>query len=166
VTDRSRDGSGNPRSGVPQPGSRHWHATALRAGDNVATLLQPVAAGEEVAVDIGGTETRLRALEAIPLGHKIALVAIRAGDAIIKYGECVGEATLDIPSGGWVHVHNVRSRRAQPATTPPMSFDAQAYASAAASALALPIPPQSRGAVVTNLVRLHGFACEILGSDE
>jgi hypothetical protein len=166
VSDRSRDGSGKPGSGGPQPGSRRCHATALRAGDNVATLLQPVAAGEEIAVDIGGTKTRLRALEAVALGHKIALVAIRAGDAITKYGECVGEATRDIAPGGWVHVHNVRSRRAQPPTTPSMPFDARAYASAAASALALPIPPQSRDAVVTNLVRLHGFACDILRSDE
>jgi altronate dehydratase small subunit len=148
------------------PSARPWQATTLRAGDNVATLLEPVDAGEEIVVDIGGTATRVRALESIALGHKIALVPIRTRDPVTKYGECIGEATKDIPTGGWVHVHNLRSRRARTADEPSLAFDASAYASAVASALGLSIPPASRGAVAANLVRLHGLATDIFASDE
>jgi len=47
--------------------------------------------------------------EAVPAGHKYALRAIRAGEAVIKYGETIGRATKDIADGEWVHTHNLRS---------------------------------------------------------
>ena len=92
-------------------------AVALADSDNVATLLAPVAAGGEVVVDGAHGETRLRALEAIALGHKIALADLAAGERIVKYGECIGQATVPIARGAWVHVHNLRSLRAQAASS-------------------------------------------------
>jgi altronate dehydratase small subunit len=122
-------------------------------------------AGDEVVVEVAGDETKVRALDPIALGHKIALAAIRAGDAVIKYGECAGEASQDIPPGAWVHIHNLRSRRARPTDTTNV-FDAQAYANAVAAALALPIPAQSLDIVAANLARLHGLAVELLAGNE
>jgi len=90
-----------------------WHATALAQEDNVATLLQPVAAGETVRVKRTDGVIEVRANEAVALCHKIALADLKPGDAVIKYGECIGEATAPITRGSWVHIHNVRSRRAQ-----------------------------------------------------
>ena len=93
-----------------------WHATALDDGDNVATVLRPVEAGERVVVRTRNAELDIQALEPIALCHKIALTDVAAGEPIVKYGECIGEATAPIRRGAWVHIHNLRSRRAQKAS--------------------------------------------------
>ena len=38
----------------------------------------------------------------IPMGHKVALVDIPAGSAIIRYGEKIGIASTSIQAGEWV----------------------------------------------------------------
>jgi (2R)-sulfolactate sulfo-lyase subunit alpha len=53
----------------------------------------------------------VKALDAVPLGHKIALDHIRSGDTVLKYGYDVGRAVADIPKGGHVHVHNLKTKR-------------------------------------------------------
>jgi altronate dehydratase len=75
--------------------------------DNVATALETLAAGREI--DVSGQ--RLVVREAIPSGHKVALQAIAAGEAVIKYGSPIGTATLPITPGDHVHVHNLASSR-------------------------------------------------------
>lgn len=42
----------------------------------------------------------------IPFGHKAALVDIKAGESIVKYGVVIGIATENIDQGVHVHVHN------------------------------------------------------------
>ena len=42
-------------------------------------------------------------------GHKYALVDIKKGESIIKYGYPIGHATTDIKKGEHVHTHNVRT---------------------------------------------------------
>jgi (2R)-sulfolactate sulfo-lyase subunit alpha len=54
---------------------------------------------------------KLKSLDAVPLGHKIALGNIKAGDAVIKYGNDVGRAVADIGEGRHVHVHNLKTKR-------------------------------------------------------
>ena len=54
---------------------------------------------------------RLTALDAVPLGHKIALDDIKAGDAIMKYGHDVGRAVAPVGKGRHVHVHNAKTKR-------------------------------------------------------
>ena len=75
--------------------------------DNVATALEPIDAGREVRA---GTATVVAA-EAIPRGHKLAVRAIRAGEAVVKYGSPIGTASADIAAGAHVHIHNVASTR-------------------------------------------------------
>ena len=75
--------------------------------DNVATALEPLEAGRRV--DAGGRA--IVALEAIPSGHKIALVDIGVGSAVVKYGSAIGTATAAIRAGAHVHTHNVSSSR-------------------------------------------------------
>ena len=53
----------------------------------------------------------LKSLDAVPLGHKIALGSIKTGDAVIKYGNDVGRAVADIGEGRHVHVHNLKTKR-------------------------------------------------------
>ena len=45
----------------------------------------------------------------IPLGHKFAIMNIKKGDHIIKYGEVIGVATEEISEGDWIHTHNIKS---------------------------------------------------------
>lgn len=42
-------------------------------------------------------------------GHKHARVAIKAGEAVIKYGEVIGKALCDIEKGEHVHTHNLKT---------------------------------------------------------
>ncbi len=73
--------------------------------DNVAVALRPIKKGEELAV--GGH--KVKTLEEIPQGHKFALRLVAEGEPVIKYGFCIGNAKEDIPEGGWVHVHNLKT---------------------------------------------------------
>ena len=73
--------------------------------DMVAVALRPLQAGETVSY--GGGEITLA--EDPPMGHKAALREIRKGEAVIKYGYPIGEATEDIPAGAHVHTHNLHT---------------------------------------------------------
>lgn len=73
--------------------------------DNVIVALRELAAGEQVAVD--GRTVAVR--ETVPAGHKMAVCDIPRGDAVVKYGFCIGNAKEEIGAGSWVHVHNVKT---------------------------------------------------------
>ena len=77
----------------------------IHSSDSVAVALTPLSAGSVLQVD--GRAVTL--LEDIPQGHKFALVPIPAGGAVVKYGAPIGTAQTDIPAGGWVHTHNVKT---------------------------------------------------------
>lgn len=47
----------------------------------------------------------------VPLGHKVAVRAMKAGDTVLKYDHDIGEAMVDIPVGGYVHAHNIKTKR-------------------------------------------------------
>lgn len=57
------------------------------------------------------TTITLLARDAIPLGHKIALKEIGAGETVLKYGEDIGRTVAAIGQGRHVHVHNLKTRR-------------------------------------------------------
>lgn len=76
-------------------------------GDNVATALEPLEVGRELAA--GGS--RVVVQEPIPRGHKLALRSIASGESVVKYGSAIGVASKDIPAGTHVHTHNVSSTR-------------------------------------------------------
>ena len=103
-------------SSQPSDATAGWDALAIHSDDDVAVALRDIDAGETVDVRRGGTIHRMLVREAIPLGHKFALSDLSRGTAIRKYGECIGVATADIGAGSHVHVHNMASRRARPAS--------------------------------------------------
>ncbi len=43
----------------------------------------------------------------IPRGHKIARQALHPGDLVRRYGQVIGQATVEIAPGAQVHVHNL-----------------------------------------------------------
>lgn len=75
--------------------------------DNVATALRLLRQGEIVEVEIAGEAETVLPSQAIPFGHKIALVDIEAEQPVIKYGEVIGLAAEKIARGQHVHIHNV-----------------------------------------------------------
>ena len=73
--------------------------------DNVAVALHAAAKGETLKA--GDAVVTVR--EDIPQGHKIALVPLAAGEAVVKYGFPIGHATEPVEAGSWVHTHNMRT---------------------------------------------------------
>ena len=82
-------------------------ALVMDAKDNVATALCNLENGDSVKLEIGDSAVNVVLLQPIPFGHKLALKDIEQGEAIIKYGETIGQATVKIGKGEHVHVHNV-----------------------------------------------------------
>ena len=88
---------------------------ALRVDDkdNVATVFaNGVKQGDAIEVrdKRGGSET-ITACSDIPFGHKIAVSDIGQGRLIMKYGERIGIASVDISRGDYVHIHNLEAVR-------------------------------------------------------
>jgi (2R)-sulfolactate sulfo-lyase subunit alpha len=54
---------------------------------------------------------KLKAQMDVPIGHKIALVDIKKGDTVLKYGQDIGKAVANIKKGEHVHVHNLKTKR-------------------------------------------------------
>ena len=74
--------------------------TAIKVNpkDNVGIITSP--SGLPIGTElVDGTVL----IEDIPMGHKVALVDIDAGAAIIRYGEIIGNAARLIRQGGWVN---------------------------------------------------------------
>ncbi|MCR5789504.1 MAG: altronate dehydratase family protein [Lachnospiraceae bacterium] len=78
----------------------------IHPADNVAVALSDLAEGEAVSIQDNYTVT---ASERIARGHKLALSDIKKGDAIVKYGNPIAFATMDIKKGDWVHTHNAHT---------------------------------------------------------
>ena len=68
----------------------------LRAGDTIALQGKPILVVNDV-----------------PFGHKVAVLDIAEGEAILKYGVAIGVASTPIQVGNRVGVHNMHSRRFQ-----------------------------------------------------
>ena len=57
------------------------------------------------------TTMSITALDAIPLGHKVALSDLSEDDTVTKYGHDIGRAVANISKGNHVHVHNLKTKR-------------------------------------------------------
>lgn len=88
-----------------------FKAIVMKASDNVATVVETIEPGTEATLEIEGRRVTVLVVERIPFGHKFAIRDIGKGDFVVKYGESIGLATLDIGAGRHVHVHNVESSR-------------------------------------------------------
>ena len=77
----------------------------LAPGDNVAVATAGLAAGQSARMD----QSELTLLDPVPLGHKVAIRAIAAGEKVVKFGCPIGSATCSIRAGQHVHVHNLKS---------------------------------------------------------
>ena len=77
------------------------HFLVHTAKDNVGVAVVDLEPGQELlgyALD-NGAALKAKALQPIPLGHKIALKDFKVGDTVIKYGEEIGKVVAAIRAG-------------------------------------------------------------------
>ena len=78
-------------------------AIHLHPSDNLAVARVPLSVGTELRVG----EVRVVALDPIPMGHKVALQPIAAGEIVRRYGQSIGRARTAIDAGRHIHTHNL-----------------------------------------------------------
>ena len=71
----------------------------LHGADNVVIALEDLPKGAAVA--------GVALPQPVPRGHKIAAGPIAQGQNVLRYGQIIGQATMDIPAGAHVHSHNL-----------------------------------------------------------
>ncbi|MHB8469791.1 MAG: UxaA family hydrolase [Gaiellaceae bacterium] len=84
-----------------------------KRGDFVGVAVADIDAGERVVgiyIDDDST-LEIEARDPVPLGHKIAVVAVEDGSTVLEYGLPIGLATAGFAVGSHVHTHNLRSAR-------------------------------------------------------
>ena len=90
------------------------HCVLHDADDNVAVVVvEGVKAGQDMTawiMDEDRTIT-LKARQDIPIGHKVALKDLNAGDTVLKYGIDMGKVVAPIRTGEHAHVHNIKTKR-------------------------------------------------------
>lgn len=81
--------------------------------DNVGVATVDIKAGESAqGLYMDSQENcEMKALQDIPLGHKIALTDITEDASVIKYGADIGRVVAPIKAGEHVHTQNLKTRR-------------------------------------------------------
>ncbi len=85
------------------------YAVLLDPSDNVATALRDMPAATYARPD----GTVLDVPQPVRSAFKLAVEPIARDETIRKYGYPIGTATVDIPAGREVHVHNLTSTVSQ-----------------------------------------------------
>ena len=83
-------------------------------GDSVGVVvIEGVKAGDQLTGWImdQDAEIKFEAASDIPIGHKLAIKPMAAGDTVIKYGTDIGKVVADIGKGEHAHVHNIKTKR-------------------------------------------------------
>ncbi|MGI4732420.1 MAG: UxaA family hydrolase [Janthinobacterium lividum] len=77
----------------------------LHPDDNVLVVTAALAPGDLLTVD----GVAIVAASALPVGHKVARVALMPADKIYKYGAPIGSMTSAARAGDHIHLHNMKS---------------------------------------------------------
>ena len=90
------------------------HFVVHDENDSVGVVVvEGVKAGQKLAGWIMDQDKSIEvvAKNDIPIGHKVALKALKKGDTVIKYGEDIGKMVADTDVGEHVHVQNLKTKR-------------------------------------------------------
>ena len=90
------------------------HLLVHEHDDNVGVVVvEDLKAGTDMLVCVthDNSTFRLTANADVPIGHKVALKDLHAGDTAIKYGEDIGKMVGDAAKGDHVHTHNLKTKR-------------------------------------------------------
>lgn len=86
------------------------NAVLLNDNDMVVTVTSPISCGDEITFGLNGKTSTVKAVSNIPINHKVAIINLKKGDAVLKYGEKIGYAAADIKVGEHVHTDNLDSK--------------------------------------------------------
>lgn len=89
------------------------NARIITPNDSVAVVVETLNDGDLAVYKANGEEKETRVVQQIPIYHKFAVVNIKKGEEVFKYGESIGRANQDIQVGEHVHTHNITSIREQ-----------------------------------------------------
>lgn len=90
------------------------HFVLHDAHDTVAVV---VVEGVKAGMELNGwimddnKHIKMTARQDIPIGHKIALKDMTAGETVIKYGVDIGKVVAPMKAGEHAHVHNIKTKR-------------------------------------------------------
>ncbi|GAB1576400.1 UxaA family hydrolase [Bordetella petrii] len=90
------------------------HAVLHDAKDTVAVaVVEGLKAGTDLNAWIMDEDKiiQLKAVQDIPIGHKVALKDMAVGDTVFKYGTDIGKVVEPIRAGEHAHVHNIKTKR-------------------------------------------------------
>jgi (2R)-sulfolactate sulfo-lyase subunit alpha len=90
------------------------HVVLHDAKDTVAVaVVEGIKAGWELNAWIMDEDKTItvRAVQDIPIGHKVALRDMAVGDTVYKYGIDIGKVVAAIKAGEHAHVHNIKTKR-------------------------------------------------------
>lgn len=90
------------------------HFVVHDEGDSAGVVVvEGIKAGQEMSGWImdQDKDLKVKALSAIPIGHKLAIKELKANDTVIKYGVDIGRTIAPIKVGEHLHVHNVKTKR-------------------------------------------------------
>lgn len=89
------------------------HFLVHEKSDSVGVATVDINAGENAeGLFMDSQEVlKIKVLNNVPLGHKIALKDFKVGDTVLKYGHDIGKVTSDIRAGEHVHTQNLRTKR-------------------------------------------------------
>ncbi len=82
--------------------------------DNVGVVVvEGVTAGQSLLGVIldGDVDFAITAAADTPIGHKLALKDLKAGEDAIKYGQVIGRLVADVKIGDHVHTQNLKTKR-------------------------------------------------------
>ncbi len=76
-------------------------------------VVEGIKAGQELVGWLmeDDSTVNVKAINDIPIGHKVTIKALKNGDTVWKYGFDIGKAVADIKIGEHLHVHNVKTKR-------------------------------------------------------
>ena len=90
------------------------HFVLHDAKDTVAVaVVEGIKAGQEGTAWIMDEDKKInvKVTQDIPIGHKVALKDMAAGETIYKYGVDIGKVVAPIKAGQHAHVHNIKTKR-------------------------------------------------------
>jgi galactarate dehydratase len=79
------------------------HVLQVHAADNVAIVANEGGLATGTVLPLASPWAGLTFLQNVPQGHKVSLLDIDAGQAVLRYNVTIGWAKVKIPAGSWVH---------------------------------------------------------------
>ncbi|AGK95844.1 UxaA family hydrolase [Clostridium pasteurianum] len=83
----------------------------INAKDSVAVAIEELKEGSAASYKDREEIKEVNIIQNIPIYHKFAIINIKDGDLVYKYGQVIGRATQDIKIGQHIHTHNIVSIR-------------------------------------------------------